>query len=277
MPRLSVIIPTYGRREEPARLLDSLAAGDFTDCEVILVDQNPPGYLEEVVARGRSLFMDFQHLRLERPGLAAAKNAGAAQAVGEVICFPDDDAEFRPGTIAAALEELDRLPACAAVFGKTVDRDGRDSVIKFDREAGEIIRTRLQGRFVEATMFIRREVFAQVRFDESFGIGTFYGAEEGYDLVLRLLEAGARLRYNPEIVFYHPQKIQDHTTPEEIRRVFQYRCGFAHLCAKHRLYGKFISQVLKVSGYCVVLLFWRPRKLRYYIAELLGLFSGWIA
>ena len=128
--------------------------------------------------------------------------------------------------------------------------------------------------FIEFTMFIKKETFSKFLFDESFGVGTFYGAEEGYDLVLRMLHKKVIIFYTPEIKMYHPQKVINHSDSSEIRRVFSYRCGFAHLCVKHKLYKKYCTRLLKVILYIPYTMVFAPRKTRYYLSELMGLLTG---
>lgn len=274
---LSVIVPTINRKSELAALLESLSYADCSRIEVIIADQNPPGFLDEVLEAFRDKFDRLEHLLLTERGAARARNSGATHAKGDILCFPDDDSRFLESTVGIAMSVLADNEGLGVIFGKTVDEDGNDSVIRFHSSAQELHRGNLAGGFVEATMFVRKEVFEETNFDESFGVGTFYGAEEAYDLLLRMLEKGVRIHFDPTIQFYHPHKVTNHTSPAEIRRVFQYRCGFSHLCRKHRLYGKWLKQFILVSGYCFLLLFSRPSRVRYYVAEILGLLTGLIA
>lgn len=111
-------------------------------------------------------------------------------------------------------------------------------------------------------------------YDEALGIGTFHGAEEGFDIVYRMLLAGVEIYYDPCILFYHPQVITSHCTNQEIRRVFNYRCGFAKVCLKHSLYLKYFKRLFLVIFYIPYLLIFKRSNLRYYLAELLGLLAG---
>ncbi len=46
------------------------------------------------------------------------------------------------------------------------------------------------GGFVEATVVCKRDVFMNFEFDENMGAGTFFGAEEGFDWLYRILDGG---------------------------------------------------------------------------------------
>lgn len=268
----SVIIPTLGRDAEVDALLLSLQAQTTPPHEVILVDQNGDGRLDAVVARYAQT-LPIQHLKVCLRGLSRARNWGAARATGEVLCFPDDDCELFPDTLARGVELLQKTNS-DALFGRAADREGHDAVTPFSRDAGRLSPDDYEGRFVDFSVFVRRATWARFPYDETLGVGAFHGAEEGHDQVLRMLHGGAALFYSPEVRFFHPRKVNSHRTRAEIRRVFTYRCGFARLCLKHRLYAKLGRRLLSVLLYLGYLTLFDRRKARYYQAELLGLLAG---
>lgn len=145
---------------------------------------------------------------------------------------------------------------------------------RFSEKSGYLTIEKHVGMFIEATMLIKRDVFLKHLFDESLGVGTFHGAEEAYDLVLRLLANNRTLYYTPHLQVYHPNKVKNYQDPDEIRRVFTYRCGFSKLCLKHKMYGKLISRVGAICLYVPFLILKDRSRCCYYISELLGLLSG---
>lgn len=269
---ISIIIPTLGRSAQLDALLRSIARSTHANYEVVVVDQNRPRIVDDILAKYESL-MRLVHLKVDFAGAARARNIGCASARGEYLFFPDDDCELRADTLAGFLECRERTGA-DVVFGRCVDRSAADSVGAFSREAGYLSLKRHEHMFIEATMFIKKKTFSGFLFDESFGVGTFHGAEEAYDLVLRMLRGNVVMYYSPEITVYHPQKVVRHSESSEIRRVFSYRCGFAHLCRKHGLHGKYLSRLLKVIFYIPYTAAAARGKTRYYCAELLGLLAG---
>src|SRR5262249_2604201 len=95
---VSLVTCTLGdRKERLARLLQSLAPQGFRAFELIVVDQNPPGYIDEILQTcGAGL--RIKHVR-SAPGLSAARNVGLAQANGQIVGFPDDDCWYLPDTL----------------------------------------------------------------------------------------------------------------------------------------------------------------------------------
>jgi glycosyltransferase involved in cell wall biosynthesis len=269
---VSIVIPTIGRKVQVDALLRSIGESMYRNYEIVIVDQNHPRILGEIVVKHESR-MPILHLEVDFAGAAKARNYGAMHARGEHLFFPDDDSELYADTLQKFMEHAKKTGA-DVLFGKCQDRTAADSAGTFSREGGYLSLKRHLNMFIESTMFIKKETFLRYLFDPSFGVGTFYGAEEAYDLVLRMLYDGVAIYYTPEARVYHPHKIINHSNQSEIRRVFSYRCGFAHLCVKHKLYRKYVSRLLKVILYMFYTIAVARKKTRYYCAELLGLLAG---
>ena len=122
-------------------------------------------------------------------------------------------------------------------------------------------------------MLAKTDVMLNYPFDETLGVGNFHGAEEAYDVVIRMLKRGVSLFYDPSISVFHPQ-IDLTYQDKGIRRVFTYRCGFARICQKHSLHRKYYSRCIKVALYIPYCFFFKRNRFRYYIAEMLGLVAG---
>ena len=273
---LSIVIPTLGRVSEVDSLLKSI---DFNvrkagiESEVILVDQNFSDLLDGVVSKHIKNGFEIEHHKVSFRGLSKAKNYGAKIAKGQYVCFLDDDAEFLCGTVERAINRL-KDSKYEIVSGRCVDRDGVDSVIKFKHEECVLSLNLFENRFIETTMFFNRDVCERFSYDEDMGIGAFYGAEEGYDLVYRMLREDVKILFDPEIIIYHPQTVLSHVGNNVVKRAFTYRCGYGYLCKKHKLNRKYVTRLIKVIVYLFILPCYKPKDFKYYLAEFLGLLVG---
>ncbi|HTU84415.1 MAG TPA: glycosyltransferase [Solirubrobacteraceae bacterium] len=117
LPSISVVIPSLLERLDGlARCLRSLAALDYPDYEVIVVDNRPPGAPESDLPGARVV-------RETEPGISAARNRGLAAARGEIVAFTDDDVEVDLGWLRAIGQRLLDHPEEACVTGLALPRE----------------------------------------------------------------------------------------------------------------------------------------------------------
>lgn len=273
--RLSIIIPTIGRIKELVSLLESIIRSEIdpTQVEIIVIDQNHISFLEEV----RLKFESVRWENVDFKGLSKAKNFGANIAQGDFLSFPDDDCKVFSDTYSKALGILISENA-DIVFGRCVDSQGEDSVLKFKKTAYLLNKNNMLGGFVEATGVISKRVFEQgFFFDENMGAGCFFGAEEGFDWLYRILKSSSfKAYFEPGILFYHPQVIVQNGDFNSLNRVFKYRCGTAYLCKKHGFYFKYFRRLFLTLVASIAFLFLKPKKAKYYLTESCSLIVGWI-
>ena len=229
---MSLVVSTRGRKAELGRLLASLAVQSEPDFELVVVDQNPPGYLDDVLAGSR--------LGLRRTtsaaGLSLGRNAGLAIARGAIVGFPDDDCWYDPDTVGAVVAAFGRDPAIGVLLGRTVDAAGRESLGRFLAEGGPVDRYTVWGAGNSNSLFIRRDVAVAVGgFDEALGVGaaTPFQSGEETDFVLRAMASGARVIYRPELAIRHDQ-VDATIGPAEVDRARRYSRGFGRVLRKHR-------------------------------------------
>jgi glycosyltransferase involved in cell wall biosynthesis len=94
--RCSVVVPTHERPEALAACLESLVELDYPRdrFEVVVVDDGGQTALEPVVDPFSGQ-LDVQLVRQAQAGPAAARNAGAEHAQGDLLLFTDDDCRPR--------------------------------------------------------------------------------------------------------------------------------------------------------------------------------------
>jgi glycosyltransferase involved in cell wall biosynthesis len=91
MPFISVIIPTYNRRELVCRAIDSVVNQTYTDWELIIVDDaSEDGTCDFADGVQRDPRIHVIRLPLHR-GVSAARNIGVAHGSGTWLCFLDSD------------------------------------------------------------------------------------------------------------------------------------------------------------------------------------------
>ncbi len=110
---VSIIVPVYNSPRELHECLLALKASSPPQAEIIVVDDASTDETPSVAAR-----MGVRVLRLPRnSGPAAARNAGARHARGDILFFVDADVVVAPGAVSRVVKVLEEHPEVAAVFG----------------------------------------------------------------------------------------------------------------------------------------------------------------
>jgi GT2 family glycosyltransferase len=197
-----LIVATVDRADELRRLLASLQEQTHPSFRVLLVDQNRDNRVADVLREHGSL--DVIHLRSER-GLSRARNAALGRIRAELVAFPDDDCVL-PGDLLKRVADRFRADsALCGLTGRAAGAQGR-SARSWARTGAELTRDNLWNRAISFTIFLRSSVVEAVgEFDEQLGLGASgpWSSGEEIDYLLRALEAGARIEYDPDIVVVH--------------------------------------------------------------------------
>lgn len=98
----SVIFVTHNRPDSLERALLSLKKCKRIDeVEVIVVENGPDAEKSSAVTKAFTSSASCMHFHTTDKSLAKARNMGAKQATGELLCFFDDDVEFEDHTLEA--------------------------------------------------------------------------------------------------------------------------------------------------------------------------------
>ena len=113
--RMSVVIPTYQRRDAALRCLEPVLDDPGTWEVLVVVDGSTDGTEESI----RERFGHDDRLRVvatDNQGQMLAHRTGTALARGEVLLFVDDDVQLAPGTVTGHLR-LHRTGTADVVVG----------------------------------------------------------------------------------------------------------------------------------------------------------------
>lgn len=107
---VSVIVPTYKRREALARALESLKNQTYKNIEVVVVNDCVESDWIDMVTRITDEYKTVMRLVVihnkDKHGSAAARDVGIGQANGTYITFLDDDDYYLPEKIESQLSAM---------------------------------------------------------------------------------------------------------------------------------------------------------------------------
>lgn len=207
MPKkISIIIPTFNRKETLKTTLLSFKGQTFTDFEIIVADDGSTDGTSEMV---KSLTLPFpiKHLWHKNAGRSAARNMGIREAQGEIILFIDDHIILDKYFIEEHLKTYEKYQGTniGAVRGYVEFINDPKEVPPRPRHLTFITRIikHLQEndalRFYTHNVSVKKEALLKIGgFDEDFKEYGFQDQELGH----RLKKAGYQIKFNPNAIGY---------------------------------------------------------------------------
>jgi len=132
-PLISVIIPSYNRKNIVIEAIKSALEQESKTFEVIVVDDGSTDGTEDYL---KSLNLPIILLRKENGGVSSARNAGIKIAQGEYVAFLDSDDLWLPGILENQLAYLQSHPEIPLVYtDQYIEVDGKNlEKTRFNRE-----------------------------------------------------------------------------------------------------------------------------------------------
>lgn len=205
---ISVVVPTYNRRQIVMQSLETLFSQDFPSSRfeiIVVVDGSSDG--TATALRALTPACGFRVIEQENRGLAGARNTGFREARSDLILFLDDDMRCDPGLLSAHFRAHQRLGPVVVFGALFLSADSKENLASecFKREIGafhlrHLVDPSAQWKVTEcifSNSSIPREVLLQVDgFDEKFRM------REDLELGIRLRGKGVRMEYVKDAIAY---------------------------------------------------------------------------
>jgi N-acetylglucosaminyl-diphospho-decaprenol L-rhamnosyltransferase len=236
--------------------------------EVLVLDNaSEDGSVAEVERLKRIRDGLGERLRLialgERAGKAENDSRLLREARGELCLLLNEDAELRPGAVAALVEALRADPGAVAAGANLLDPEGEPQPsawrlpglgaslagalflhrLLVTQSRGE--RTREVGWVQSAAMLVRREAVAAVGYLDP---GFFIYSDET-DLCKRLHDAGGRILWVPAAVAIHHEQLATDRGAGERRVVEFHRGRDRYMRRHHSAAAAFVARLLSAWTY----------------------------
>lgn len=213
-PTISVIIPTYNRRDSLLRTLESLGHQTFAAdrFEVIVADDGGKDGTAEAL-RGAAYPFELRYFQQPHLGVGVARNLGLDNAKGELLLYLDDDMIVEPEVLAEHCAAHKSHPN-AVVKGQVIlVLNDPDSVYATIQSGTPDLPPSCNGRLQPISY---QQIFAghfSIRREDALAAGKWEAEPLGYgfqdlEFMYRCKKAGLAMLYAPRAVSHH----LDHAT-----------------------------------------------------------------
>jgi glycosyltransferase involved in cell wall biosynthesis len=274
LPSFDLVVATVDRTEELQRLFESLERQVHPAFRVLLVDQNEDGRLDEIIGRHPSL--DVKRLRAPR-GLSRARNAALQYVRAELVAFPDDDCAYPDDLLQRVARRFAVDASLGGLTGRAADLSGH-SAPSWPLDAVEVTRENLWRRAISFTIFLRSSAVGVVGpFDEQLGLGSGqpWSSGEETDYLIRALDTGVRIEYDPQFVVLRDEKA---FAPAALRSAgAREGASIGYLLRKHRYSAGTVGKmfVRPLGGAAVAVARRDPARARFHLSTLRGRIAGY--
>jgi GT2 family glycosyltransferase len=259
-----LVVATVDRVDDLAGLLDSLERQTHNEFRVLIVDQNDDDRLEATLRAHPTLRLE--RLRSDR-GLSRARNAALAGLEADLVAFPDDDSEYAPDLLDRVAQRFAADPSLDGLTGRADDSS------RWKSDAARLTRDNLWNRAISFTIFLRRSIVERVgAFDEMLGLPKSSGEETEY--LIRAIDSGARIEYDPSVVVHHRRKNVDLSALGA-----REGAGLGYILRKHRYPARTVLRMLvRPLGGMLVAAASRDRtRARFQLETLRGRLRGYLS
>lgn len=201
---VSVIIPTYNRKDFLEESIKSVVNQTYSNIEIVVVDDGSPANYAEAICKQ---YANCKYYWKENGGISTVRNFGIERVKGDFIAFLDDDDLWKPHKIEKQLDifekykDVDLVHSSAQVIDKEGNVTGRiigASKNKAHKRSGYVFWSALGIWLVKSpTPLIRKRVFeSNLRFDETLSAG------EDFDFYNRLFYKHKVYYISEPLAFY---------------------------------------------------------------------------
>jgi len=228
---ISIVVPTYNRKEKLKNCLESLFAQDYPEdrYEIIVVDDAKDNETEKLLKQLKEAHPNLRYFIQDHKGPATARNLGARVAMGEVVGFIDDDCTVYKDWAGAMMQAHRQNAQIVAVGGLTLTSAQKATVLVSQFLSNCSIETYFNGKqeiifFPTCNVSLKRWVFDKYKFNETFPLP---GGED-LEFFWRLFKEDYRFIWDREIKTMH---YRDDTTLGFFKQAYAY--GRGNLLTQH--------------------------------------------
>ncbi|TWU37412.1 glycosyltransferase [Novipirellula artificiosorum] len=205
-PLVSIAVPYYNMAEFAPDTLASLAAQDYPNLDVMVInDGSPDARSNQVFEQFKQTYPDFRFLSHKNRGLGATRNRGIAEARGEYFIPVDSDNIAGPKMVSRFVQAIERNPELTAVacfyraFQETPDIAAGKIQYVYRPCGGPFVVSGLRNVYGDANAIFRLDA---IRDSGGYELDRDTSYED-WEFFVKLACQGHQLDVIPEYLFYY--------------------------------------------------------------------------
>jgi len=247
MPKISIIILTYNSIKFIKSCLDSIFTQDFSQLEIIIVDNNSSDGTVDFIKKSYSQVNLIENkINL---GAAKARNQGIEISTGDWILTLDCDVVLERNFLANIAETVNNLPPNVGIIQPKILKSDRKTIYSkgifissfrrfYDIDQGIIDDGDLENSYIFgaccASAIYRRKMLEELKEDSGYFDDRFFFLVEDVDIAWRANKLGWKSILIPKLACYHSGNSS--VFGKEIRQ---------YLCFRNRYYSISKNEGLK--------------------------------
>jgi len=247
--KISVIIPTYNRKNLIENAITSVLNQTYKNLEVLIIDDGSTDNTKEIIDKFSDKRVKYIKLK-ENLGSSNARNIGIKMATGKYISFQDSDDIFYPNKLEFQINNLINkksvLDFCKI---KVIFNSSLQYIIPHEYQENNIIQGNIFSELIKGVNFISTQsILIKKNFITKYYFDINMPRLQDYELILRMIPK-VKISYTRRIlVELHIQKDSIQNSKEKLKKAFYILLNkkFKFKSEQKKSFKNYLNQLLKV-------------------------------
>lgn len=259
-PKVSIVIPTYNRKNDVLECLKSVCELSYPNYEIIVVDNNSNDGTSEAI---KKLYPNVKLIKTdENLGVTGGRNLGGKNSSGEYILFLDHDTIIDKNALSELVSVLQKYPgvgACGPIIYSYFDPDKIWSagtsintltgmVYFSEKKSYDKI---MEVQVLPTAFLVRKEVIEKIGWFDDI----YFAVYEDADLCFKIREIGYKVVCVPEAKVWHKVPMSKYESIEKV-------LNRSYYVSRNKII--FMRKHVKTSRFIVFMFFFLPLYIIYY-------------